>query len=173
MEGQLDATANPYGLSIKKDIKDQYMMGDYILVAPMFAGEKSREVFLPQGKWYDFYTGDLVGENQAITITPSLDKIPLFVKNGGIIPMVVPHLHAPKAGEIYPLEIRHYGDALGSFELYDDDGVSFDFEKGHYSLTRLSVTKNAGGQLKGEEIMPTTGKPFGYSKNAKWVFMTQ
>jgi len=167
--GKLGATTNPYGLSIKKDIKDQYMMGDYILVAPMFAGEKSREVFLPQGKWYNFYTGNLVGDSQVITITPPLDKIPLFVKNGGIIPMVAAHQHAPKAGEIYPLEIRHYGDSPESFELYDDDGVSFDFEKGNHSLTRLSVTKNAGGQLKGENITPTAGKPFGYSKNAKWV----
>jgi len=149
------------------------MMGDYILVAPMFAGETSREVYLPQGKWYDFYTGELVGENQKINITPALDKIPLFVKDGGIIPMIPTRRQAPKAGDILPLEVRHYGSAAGSFQLYDDDGVSFDYEKGTYSFTTLAVIKNSVGALQGELPTLPTGKPFGYSKEIKWVFMTK
>ncbi|WP_044233898.1 TIM-barrel domain-containing protein [Haliscomenobacter hydrossis] len=171
--GQLDATANPYAMSVKKDIKDQYMMGDFILVAPMFAGETSREVYLPQGKWYDFYTGELVGENQKINITPALDKIPLFVKDGGIIPMIPTRRQAPKVGDILPLEVRHYGSAAGSFQLYDDDGISFDYEKGAHSFTRLAVAKNSVGALQGELPTLPTGKPFGYAKEIKWVFMTK
>lgn len=170
--GTFDATANPYAMSLKKDIKDQYMMGDYLLVAPMFAGEKSREVYLPQGKWYDLYTGKEVGENQVITITPALDKIPLFVKDGALIPMVPPHRQAPKAGETLPLTVRHYGTAAGSFQLYDDDGTTFDFEKGAYSFTRLTVSKTADGKLRGDMAAPVNGKPFGYSKEIKWEFMT-
>ena len=138
----------------------------------MFAGEKSREVYLPQGKWYDFYTGKEVGENQVITVTPALDKIPLFVKDGALIPMVPPHRQAPKAGETLPLTVRHYGTASGSFQLYDDDGLTFDFEKGSYSFTRLTVNKAADGKLKGDMAAPATGKPFGYSKEIKWDFMT-
>lgn len=171
--GKLDATTNPYAMSVKKDIKDQYMMGDYLLVAPMFAGEKSREVHLPQGKWYDFYTGALVGENQVITVSPQLDKIPLFVKDGGIIPMVSPRRQAPRADEILPLQVRHYGTASGSFQLYDDDGRTFDYEKGAYSFTKLSVVKDNTGQLTGETLKVTEGKPFGYSKQVQWVFMTK
>lgn len=172
-KGEFDATANPYAMSVKKDIKDQYMMGDYVLVAPMFAGEKSREVHLPQGKWYDFYTGALVGENQVITVTPPLDKIPLFVKDGGIIPMVSPRRQAPRADEILPLQVRHYGTASGSFQLYDDDGRTFDYEKGAYSITKLSVIKDNTGQLTGETLKVLEGKPFGYSKQVQWVFMTK
>lgn len=172
IEGKLDATDNPYAMSIKKDIKDQYMMGDYLIVAPMFEGEKSRQVYLPQGKWYDFYTGELVGENQAITVSPALDKIPLFVKDGGIIPMVAAHRQAPKVGAILPLEVRHYGTVASSFNLYDDDGTSFDYEKGAYSFTILTVTKDSNGQLKGEAPHIAEGKPFGYAKEVKWVFMT-
>ncbi len=172
-EGKLDATVNPYAMSVKKDIKDQYMMGDYLLVAPMFAGEKSREVYLPQGKWYDFYTGELVGENQMITVTPALDKIPLFVKDGGIIPMVSARRQAPKVGEILPLQVRHYGTISGSFQLYDDDGRTFDYENGAYSFTKLSVNKDANGRLKGESLNPTAGKPFGYAKEIQWEFMTK
>lgn len=171
--GKLDATENPYAMSIKNDINDQYMMGNNILVAPMFAGDKSRKVYLPQGKWYDFYTGKLAGENQEITITPALDKIPLFVKDGSLIPMIPPATRAPKPGEIVPLTVRHYGTLPDSFDLYDDDGTSFDYENGAHSFTRLQVSRQANGQLQGSMAKPASGKPFGYSKEVKWVFMSQ
>lgn len=172
-EGKLDGTKNPYAMSIKRDIKDQYMMGDYILVAPMFTGEKSRKVYLPAGKWYDFYTGELAGENQMIEITPGLDRIPLFVKDGAIIPMIAPQRQAPTASQVLPLIVRHYGKAPGSFVLYDDDGVSFDFEKGAYSFTKLSVTKDNDGNYGGLMSEPQSGKPFGYQTKPNWVFMTK
>jgi alpha-D-xyloside xylohydrolase len=173
VEGKLDGTANPYAMSIKQDIKDQYMMGDYLLVAPMFAGQESRKVYLPAGKWYDFYTGVLAGENQIIEITPGLDKIPLFVKDGGIIPLVPVHRHAPEAGQQLQLEVRHYGTAEGSFDLYDDDGKTFNFEKGEYSFTNLSVRKDKKGILKGNMAKITPGKPFNYNNQVVWKFMTK
>lgn len=69
-------------MAVNKEIKDQYMAGEYLLVAPMFTGQTSRKVVLPKGKWYDFYTGKLVGEGEVITVTPGLEKIPVFVKDG-------------------------------------------------------------------------------------------
>jgi len=170
--GTLDATTNPYAMSIRKDIKDQYMMGDYLLVAPMFTGEKSRTIYLPAGKWYDFYTGKLAGENEMIIINPPLDKIPLFVKDGGVIPMVPAHRQAPKIDEKLPLEVRHYGTTPGAFMLYDDDGISFNYEKGAYSFTKLAVIKDSNGSLKGQEITVKNDKPFGYSKTVKWILMS-
>ena len=152
--------------------KDQYMMGDQIIVAPMFAGEKTRTVHFPEGKWYDFYTGDFVGENQQMVITASLEKIPLFVRDGGIIPMVPPHFHAPAQGEKLALEIRHYGKIPASIELYDDDGISFDYEKGMHSKTQLVVTKNEKGELKGNMIRRSTDKVFSYKEDVVWKFMT-
>ena len=112
-KGELHDTNNPYELAKKKDIKDQYMFGDNILVAPVFAGEISREVILPAGRWYDFYTGAFAGENEIIEVDAELDKIPLFVRDGGIIPMIHPMLHTPAIGEIYPLTIRYYGESDG------------------------------------------------------------
>ena len=139
--GQLESTENPYALQMRKDIKDQYMMGDFLLVTPMFAGESRRDVILPAVKWYDFYTGEFVGEGEIISIEPGLDRIPIFVKDGGIIPMIPPQRQMPKAGAILPLEIRHYGNVENSWQLYDDDGVSFDYEKGNYSWVELTVQK--------------------------------
>jgi len=153
--------------------KDQYMMGDHILVAPMFAGEKTRTVYFPEGKWYDFYTGEYVAENQPLVITASLEKIPLFVRDGGIIPMVPPHFHAPAPGEKLALEIRHYGKMPASVELYDDDGISFDFEKGMNSKTKLVVSKNEKGELKGELIRSSVEKVFSYKDEVVWKFMTK
>lgn len=172
-EGKLDATENPYAMSIREDIKDQYMMGDAILVAPVFTGEKSRKVYLPAGKWYDFYTGALAGENQEIEITATLDKIPLFVKDGAIIPMIPAQLKAPTPEQKLPLELRHYGHSEGSLSLYDDDGSTFDYEKGAFSITKFSVTKNAKGQLSGTMEKPKANKPFGYKKEVVWKFMTK
>ena len=169
--GTLDETANPYPMSIKKDIKDQYMMGDFILVAPMFAGQSSRKVHLPAGKWYDFHTGELAGENEMIEVTPGLEKIPLFVKNGGIIPMLPIHRNAMEADQNLPLEIRHYGTADGYFSLYDDDGKTLNYEKGDYSFTRISVTRNKKGVLQGKMDKPGKGKPFSYG-TVNWKFMT-
>src|SRR3546814_19714326 len=60
---------NPYVQAITREVKDQYMAGEYLLVAPLFAGEESRKVILPREKWYDFYTGAYVGGGEVITVT--------------------------------------------------------------------------------------------------------
>ena len=86
---------DPYSEAVLKEIKDQYMAGENLLVAPVFTGQTSRKVILPAGKWYDFYTGKYAGDGEVITVTPGLEKIPVYVKDGGIIPMMPPALHAP------------------------------------------------------------------------------
>ena len=150
---------NPYAEAVRKEIKDQYMAGEYLLVAPLFNGQKSRTVTLPKGNWYDFYTGELVGNGQQITATPGLDRIAVYVKDGGIIPMIPPRLHAPKAGEIVPIEVRYYGSKPGTYRLYDDDGETFNYEKGQYSFREIRVTKQANGQISGTISVPEPGKP--------------
>jgi alpha-D-xyloside xylohydrolase len=157
---------NPYEEAALREIKDQYMAGEYLLVAPMFTGETSRKVILPKGRWYDFYTGKFAGNGEVITVTPGLDKIPVFVKDGGIIPMMAPRLHAPKAGEKVDLEIRYYGQNPGKYELYDDDGETFDYQKGAYSWREIRVENK-----KGTISDPVKGKP-NTIKNITWKFMT-
>jgi alpha-D-xyloside xylohydrolase len=172
VKGKPDGSENPYAMNIRQDVKDQYMMGDNLLVAPMFAGEQSRKVILPAGKWYDFYTGEFAGENQMIEVQPGLEKIPLFVRNGGIIPMIQALRHAPGKGQKLTLEIRHYGDAEGIFNLYDDDGTTFNYEKGDYSFSSLTVKKDNKGKLKGSVIFPEKDKTFGYTSLPVWKMMS-
>lgn len=163
---------NPYLEAVAKEIKDQYMAGEYLLVAPMFTGQKERTVVLPKGDWYDFYTGRYVGNGEKITVAPGLDRIPVYVKDGAILPFMEPRLHAPKAGEKVNLEIRHYGKADGAYRLYDDDGETFDYEKGAYSWREIKVTRDKKGKLKGSISKAEKGKPNNIA-NVTWKFMTE
>lgn len=162
---------NPYAEAVSKEIKDQYMAGEYLLVAPMFAGQVTRKVVLPKGKWYDFYTGEFAGEGTVITVTPGLDKIPVYVKDGGVIPMMPAMLHAPKLGEKIDLEIRYYGEKPGQYLLYDDDGETFNYEKGQYSWRQINVQRTTNG-IKGNISAAEKNKPNTLGK-ITWTLMTK
>lgn len=160
-EGKLDGTENPYAMAMKKEVKDQFMVGEFLLVAPLFEGEKERKVILPKGKWYDFYTGAFVGEHEVITVAPGLSKIPVFVKDGGIIPLwpAVTKI----TGEKLPLEIRHYGVKSSTFSLYDDDGTSYNYEKGEFTRIQLKVVRKENGDKKGSVFIPKGKKVWSFS----------
>jgi alpha-glucosidase (family GH31 glycosyl hydrolase) len=132
---------NPYVEAVNKEVKDQYMAGEYLLVAPMFAGQETRRVILPKGDWFDFYTGEFVGNGQVITAKPGLSKIPVYVKDGGIIPMGPALLHTPKLGEKIDIEVMYYGNKPSTYQLYDDDGETFNYENGDYSFRAIQVEK--------------------------------
>ena len=147
------------------------MAGEYLLVAPMFAGENKRQITLPKGRWYDFYTGEFAGDGEVITVEPGLNKIPVYVKNGGIIPMMNPLLRSPKKGEKVDIEIRFYGEKVGRYLLYDDDGETFDYEKGQYTWREIKVEK-VNGNFKGSISEPVLGKPNTIG-GVSWKFMSQ
>lgn len=160
-KGVFDDTANPYAEAVKKEVKDQFMVGPSLLVAPLFAGETERKVILPQGKWYDFYTGEYVGEGEVITVRPGLSKIPVYVKDGGIIPLWPPITKI--TDEKYPLEIRHYGEKESIYNLYDDDGHTYNYEKGDFTRIRLEVKVTKKGKKKGKVIVPENAKIWSFS----------
>ena len=164
--------SDPYALEPVPEVKDEYLVGDSLLVAPIAPGAKSRTVVLPSGKWFDFYTGRLAGEGGAITVTPRLTEIPLFVRDGGLIPMIPERLFAPESGEVLPLEVRHYGTAPGAMDLYDDDGETFDYERGARSWTRLRMDRAPDGQWSGSVIADPSGAQWRYA-SVTWVQMTQ
>ena len=176
--GKLDATANPYEIPpAAREVKDQYFFGDALLVAPIAARDDkgnavtSRKVLLPAGKWYDFYTGRFAGENQTISVTPPLSQMPVFVRDGALIPMLgEARQWAPAAGETVALAVRHYGEAPGRLALYDDDGETFGYENGDYSWTELTVSKDASGHFTGTITPDRNGKKWSYG-DVKWTFM--
>ena len=169
-QGELDATKNPYAMAVRREVKDQFMVGPSLLVAPLFAGEEERQVVLPQGKWYDFYTGKYVGEGEVITVKPGLDKIPVYVKDGGIIPLW-PKLTKVDA-EKHPIEIRYYGAKPSIYELYDDDGETYDYEKGEYLRIPIEVRVDSEGKKKGEVRIPEAKSTWSYG-DFSFKFMTK
>lgn len=152
------------------EVSDQYLLGPSLLVAPLFAGMKTRKVVLPKGRWYDFYTGKLVGEGGTITVAAPLSQLPLFVRDGGIVPLMPPVNNLRGLKGPLALEVRHYGQRAGSYSLYDDDGGTFDYEQGRSSRQELRVSP-AGGGLHGD-VGPAHGGWTSRYAEFQWRFMT-
>ena len=110
------------------------MFGKSFLVAPVTEpGITEWNVYLPKSfDWYDFWTGKRFNGGQTIKTDAPLDKIPLFVKAGSIIPMgqVIQYTGEKPADT---LEIRIYTGANGEFTFYEDEGDNYNYEKGVYS----------------------------------------
>jgi alpha-glucosidase/alpha-D-xyloside xylohydrolase len=109
---------------------DEYLWGRDILVAPVFEkGATSRRLYLPRGRWYDFWTGEALDGGREITRAVNLETMPLFLRAGAILPLgpVKQYVEEKVEG---PLSITIYPGADGSFFLYEDDGESFDYHQG-------------------------------------------
>jgi alpha-D-xyloside xylohydrolase len=118
-------------------IGDEYMFGPALLVAPVTEqGVESREVYLPAGSdWYNYWTNEKVAGGRTIRVAAPIDTIPLFVRAGSIIPLGVAIQNTSTAQAL--AEVRVYPGRDAEFTLYDDDGVSYDYEKGVGRSTRL------------------------------------
>jgi alpha-D-xyloside xylohydrolase len=100
--------------------------------------EQTRKVYLPSDhQWYDFWTGDTLSGGQTITSAAPIDKIPLFVKAGSIIPMG-PFVQYAAEKPSAPIELRIYPGADGRFTLYEDENDNYNYEKGIFSTISFS-----------------------------------
>jgi len=167
--GKLDGETDPYGdgqVGSFKEDNSLFMFGPDILVAPFSNRQIQRKVRLPKGNWYDFYSGKFVGNGQEVVVTAKQlkDMPPLFVKEGAVIPMLGKSVNRTKDAYGAPLEIRHYGTQDGSSFVFEDDGDSYNYEKGQYVRRHFKVKKNSSGQFKMEErqidrpVRPLFGK---------------
>ena len=129
-----------------QDVRDEYMFGPAFLVAPVTdQGTTSREVYLPAGTdWYNYWTNERVHGGQAISVNAPIDQIPLFVRAGSIVPLGVPVLSTNETQALS--KVRVYPGADASFTLYQDDGKTYNYEKGDSKITHLHWS-DAGGKL--------------------------
>jgi alpha-D-xyloside xylohydrolase len=112
------------------DTGDEYLFGPAILVSPVTEpGATSRHVYLPKAMWYDFWTGRGIYGGSAIDTAAPLDRMPLFVRAGSIVPMG-PDVEYATEKPSDPTELRVYTGADGSFTLYEDENDNYDYEKG-------------------------------------------
>ncbi len=133
------------------DVDNQFMFGSALLVNPVtkpmyFAAEsavidgvsKTREVYLPSGAdWYDFWTGQRYTGGQTISADAALDMMPLYVRSGSIVP-IGPEVSYADEQPNGTLELRIYPGQSGSFTLYEDECDNYNYEQGHFAITRLS-----------------------------------
>ena len=122
-----------------RNLKDQYMFGTAFLVAPVYKyGARNRDVYFPENEvWYDFYTGEAVKGGQTKNVDAPYERIPLFVRGGSIVPMGGEIQYASQPTD-EPVTILVYAGKDSSFNLYEDEGTNYNYEKGNYSDIPMS-----------------------------------
>jgi alpha-glucosidase (family GH31 glycosyl hydrolase) len=153
--------------------QQQYLFGKDLLVAPITApgnGKPARkEVYLPAGQdWFDFFTGDLYGGGKAVIHECPLDRMPLFVRAGSILPMA-PEMAWSDQKPVDPLTLDVYaGSRAAEFNLYEDDGTSLEYRTGAYAWTPLRFASEKTGNYT-LSIGPVQGKFQGQLAKRRYV----
>ena len=121
------------------DIGDQYMFGDMLMVCPVYEYKATgRTVYFPATTgWYDFYTGKFIDGGQKQRVDAPYSRIPLFVKEGAIIPFG-PEIQYSDEKKPEHITLYVFAGKNGTFSLYEDEGVNYNYEKGAYAIIRFN-----------------------------------
>lgn len=131
------------------NVPHQYYFGNNMIVAPVYESMKrsqaaTQTVWLPEGNWYDYTTHELIKGGKNYTSTYSLNQIPVFVKDGSIIPTQTAKLRV--AGSVLDtLILTVYAQQTATFNLYEDEGTTEGYKRSEFSFTHFSYTKNSVG----------------------------
>jgi alpha-D-xyloside xylohydrolase len=120
--------------------RHEFMFGPTLLVAPVVEPSvKEWPVYLPKNPagWVDFNTGRRFEGGQTVNVAAPIDAIPLFARGGSILVLGEEKQYSEQNPDA-PLEIRIYPGADATFSLYEDDGVSYDYENSNFATTKLS-----------------------------------
>ncbi len=125
-------------------LNDEFMFGPSLLINPVYAYKaRSRSVYLPAGQgWYYLYTGKYFKGGQEVAAQAAYDKIPVFVKEGSILP-TGPELQYTSEKPADPLTLYVYTGKDASFSLYEDEGTNYNYEKGAFSTIDFSYNEAA------------------------------
>lgn len=157
----------PLTLEFPEDNKCRENLHQYLLGRDLMVGIYIRKIWFPEGRWKDYWTGEVVeGEQEREVSWPSDRGGGLYVREGGIIPFGPLMQYR---GEKPVDEISLYifpGEKLSAFDLYEDDGVSFQNQKGEFSITHITAKKLSN--IAEIEISETKGEYKGKVENRKW-----
>ena len=118
----------------------------------------TRKVYLPLGTWFDFWNGQSLAGGKTIDAEAPIERLPLFVKAGTILPMGPAVQHAGEQPHA-PLEVRVYRGADGSSVLYDDAGDGYGYEKGEYATIPFTWNEQAQSLTIGIRLGRYPGMP--------------
>ena len=120
-----------------QNVGDQFMYGPAFLVNPVTDPAATiRQLYLPETRWYDFWTGAAVEGGRTIDAAAPLDRLPLYIRAGSILPLG-PEEEWSTQKPADPIELRIYRGANADFTLYEDENDNYDYEKGGYSTIGL------------------------------------
>jgi alpha-D-xyloside xylohydrolase len=127
-----------------RDIGNQFMFGPSLLVSPVLEQDATRRsLYLPASPlWYDFWTGASQAGGSRIEVDAPLDTLPLFVRAGSILPMG-PEIEYAEKKPGAPIELRVYRGADGKFDLYEDSGDTYDYQKGAHAIIPMTWNDKA------------------------------
>jgi len=152
------------------NIGDQFMFGPALLVSPVLeAGATDRRVYLPKGaQWVDFWTGQTTAGGAYVQATAPLDRIPVYVRAGSILPLGPDEQYA---GEKVngPIELRVYRGADGHFDLYQDEGDGYNYEHGKHSLIPITWSESTKTLTIGARSGSYAGMPDALTFHIVWV----
>ena len=153
-----------------RDISDEFMFGPSILVSPVLQANASRRtLYLPESAvWYDFWTGAPQKGGVEIDANAPLDRIPLYVRAGSILPLG-PEIQYANEKPMGPIDLRIYRGADGKFDLYQDGGDSYDYEKGAHTLIPLRWSEATRTLTIGERHGNYPNMPANLQFNVSWV----
>ena len=121
------------------DIPDQWMFGPAFMACPVgYYKARSRSVYFPkQCGWYDLYSGEFIEGGQNLVVDAPYERMPVFVREGSIVPFG-PEMEwsDEKPAELINLYVYEGADA--SFQLYEDEGTNYNYEKGKYAVIPIS-----------------------------------
>ena len=126
-----------------KQTQYEYLLGKDFLVAPVYKDEEKRDsIYLPEGKWIDYWDGTVYNGKQWLNNYPApLDKLPLFVKSGSIIPMY-PQMNYDGEKPLDTLFVDIYpSEKKSEFNLYEDDGKTREYKNGQFATTQITAVK--------------------------------
>jgi alpha-D-xyloside xylohydrolase len=151
-------------------VKDEYLFGKAFLVAPVYKNlARSRPVYLPAGAdWYDFHTGTKQAGGVKLDAAAPLARMPLYVRAGSIVP-VGPDVQytADKPGA--PLTLLVFTGTDGSFDYYEDDGVSYGYERGEFARIPLRYDAAKGTLTIGARSGSYRGMPGKRTFKVRWI----
>ena len=152
------------------NIRDQFMFGPAILVNPVLKEYSThRTVYLPDAPvWYDFWSGASVKGGQEMEAEAPLDRIPLFVRAGSIVPLG-PEIEYADQKPASPIELRIFRGADGKFDLYEDEGDTYNYEKGSHALIPLRWSETDKTLTIGNREGQYPGMPKEIAFNLVWV----
>ena len=121
-------------------IDDQVMLGEHLMICPVVEpGATSRRILLPPGDWHDFWSSQTWQGPGEIDYPAPLDRLPLLVRGGTILPMGPVLQHIPDDHCLDQLELHVWPPYPAQGVLYDDDGRTQAYQQGAYSLTQFDV----------------------------------